>query len=59
MSHHVKASDVYQIDTGSNSVPVLGLRSLSKCPKIYQVYLPITRDLQNFVVGPGLMKSSG
>lgn len=37
VSLHVRASLVYQADTGSNSVSVLGLRSLSNSPRVFQV----------------------
>ena len=36
MSHQVRANGVHQIDTGSNSVPVLGLRPLSKSLRVHQ-----------------------
>ena len=36
MIHLVGVSGIHQIDTGSNLVPVLGLRTLSKCLWVYQ-----------------------
>lgn len=53
MSHRVGASCVHHIDTGSNSVPVLGLRSLSKCSWVYQVQLSPTGYSHTFELGGG------
>ena len=36
MSHQVEVTDFSQIYTGSNLVPLLGLRPLGKCPSVYQ-----------------------
>lgn len=57
MSYEVGVSGVYHIDTGLNSVPVLGLRPLSKCPRAY--LLPPAGCLHTFVVGWGLRELQG
>lgn len=49
-THQVGMSCVYQTDTGSNLVTVLGLKPLSKWPRVYQVYLLHTRCPWTFVV---------
>lgn len=41
-------------DTGSNSMPVLDLRPVSKSPRVHQGYLPPSRCLRNFVAWWGL-----
>ena len=51
VSHQVRMSGVHKINTGSISVPVLGQSLCSKCPRVYQVYLPPCWVLHTLVCG--------
>ena len=59
VSYQVGEIGVYQIYTGSNLVPVLCLRPLSKYSRVYQVYISPAECLHMFVVGRDLRESSG